>query len=180
MDRNYLEDLIKNLSKLEISEDSFNKIYEEESKTLENLRKLYISNKEIFTEDDVKRINLSKENLKIAEEYLEIKDEIEFCKSKEALNDLIFSISDFMDRVSSEIHIARIKKDIRELNEKMRSLPEINPQKSSSLTVSHFNPVENCPKCNSKMILRLGPFSHFWGCSKFPDCWGKRPASRKK
>ncbi|GAA0772429.1 hypothetical protein GCM10008908_18680 [Clostridium subterminale] len=32
----------------------------------------------------------------------------------------------------------------------------------------------NCPICNSKMVMRKGPYSTFWGCSNYPDCTGTR------
>lgn len=32
----------------------------------------------------------------------------------------------------------------------------------------------NCPRCNSKMILRKGKYGKFYGCSKFPYCRGTR------
>jgi len=27
-----------------------------------------------------------------------------------------------------------------------------------------------CPKCNGILILRIGRFGQFWGCSNFPNC----------
>jgi restriction system protein len=39
----------------------------------------------------------------------------------------------------------------------------------------------NCPKCNSAMVLRTAKTGSragesFWGCSRFPECRGTRPA----
>ncbi len=31
----------------------------------------------------------------------------------------------------------------------------------------------HCPKCESPMIWRTGPFQPFWGCSHYPRCRGK-------
>ena len=41
--------------------------------------------------------------------------------------------------------------------------------------------IPSCPKCRSSMVMRTAekganPGSQFWGCSRFPDCWGKRQA----
>jgi len=36
-----------------------------------------------------------------------------------------------------------------------------------------------CPLCNSYMIKRIGPFSEFWGCSKFPRCRGIAKTNEK-
>ena len=31
-----------------------------------------------------------------------------------------------------------------------------------------------CPECNGPMSIRRGPFGHFYGCRRFPDCRGTR------
>lgn len=33
-----------------------------------------------------------------------------------------------------------------------------------------------CPKCGSETVLRKGKFGLFWGCSRFPNCYGSRKA----
>ncbi len=32
----------------------------------------------------------------------------------------------------------------------------------------------DCPDCDQKMVVKLGRFGEFWGCSKWPACWGSR------
>ena len=27
-----------------------------------------------------------------------------------------------------------------------------------------------CPKCNSVLVERIGPYGRFWGCSNYPKC----------
>lgn len=41
-------------------------------------------------------------------------------------------------------------------------------------TVSRISTNKICPSCGSKMILRIGRYSKFYGCSKFPYCRGTR------
>lgn len=38
----------------------------------------------------------------------------------------------------------------------------------------YLSEYQNCPKCNSRMILRNGKYGKFYGCSKFPYCRGTR------
>jgi len=33
-----------------------------------------------------------------------------------------------------------------------------------------------CPQCGGPMQLRSGKFGEFWGCLRYPDCRGTRPA----
>jgi len=51
--------------------------------------------------------------------------------------------------------------------------------KSKKYTVDSSKPKpilthENCPRCNSKMILRNGKYGKFYGCSRFPYCRGTK------
>lgn len=31
-----------------------------------------------------------------------------------------------------------------------------------------------CPRCAQPMVKRQSQYGEFWGCSRFPQCWGKR------
>lgn len=37
-----------------------------------------------------------------------------------------------------------------------------------------FSESPKCPRCDSEMLLREGPYGMFWGCSSFPECNGTR------
>jgi len=51
----------------------------------------------------------------------------------------------------------------------------------SDLGVAHLyeSPSPTCPRCGSAMrkVTKFGR-RPFWGCSKFPECWGKRVVTR--
>ncbi len=32
--------------------------------------------------------------------------------------------------------------------------------------------IHKCPKCESEMILKIGPYGPFWSCSNYPNCKG--------
>ncbi|MFC1710402.1 AAA domain-containing protein [Patescibacteria group bacterium] len=53
------------------------------------------------------------------------------------------------------------------------------PSTKPSLPTSHVTPTGDveCPRCNSRMILRSGRYGQFYGCSKFPYCRGTRSSS---
>ncbi|MFC1711180.1 AAA domain-containing protein [Patescibacteria group bacterium] len=46
---------------------------------------------------------------------------------------------------------------------------------SVSFSTSQVSSDYNCPKCNSKMVLRTGKYGKFYGCSRFPYCRGTKP-----
>lgn len=60
------------------------------------------------------------------------------------------------------------------------ALPRIEPT-ALPAAAPRVQPQLTCPKCNASMVLRTAKTgSHagesFWGCSRFPDCRGTRPA----
>ena len=59
--------------------------------------------------------------------------------------------------------------------------PEV-PVPVTKVTESPARSNPNCPTCNAEMRLRTArqganPGSHFWGCSRYPQCRGTRPFS---
>ncbi|HID49962.1 MAG TPA: hypothetical protein EYP40_10205 [Chromatiales bacterium] len=71
----------------------------------------------------------------------------------------------------------RIRKEIRELLEKRASLPSRAMDRHAAelrRAVSALNDhARICARCGSRMVLREGPYGFFWGCIRFPECWGK-------
>ena len=48
-------------------------------------------------------------------------------------------------------------------------------QKQSINNLTPMLPVKTCPKCQSRMALRKGPYGLFYGCKRFPMCKGTLP-----
>lgn len=66
----------------------------------------------------------------------------------------------------------RIRKEVRELSEIERSRPNQTPA-LDRVVRGLQREASHCRKCGSKLILREGDHGYFWGCSRFPDCFGK-------
>lgn len=65
----------------------------------------------------------------------------------------------------------------------LQLIKDIKALKLSAVTTEsvHNSSVPTCPDCGSLMVSRFarrGPRAglRFWGCSRYPDCFGKRPA----
>ena len=132
-------------------------------------------------------------------------DKYDSIESKyQALNEFIFILDDIQDiidiedsnnciielrnltKVLDDIPLRkRIDKEIRSLAESQESLPSrqhfsyrTNLNKAIS-TLERNAP--NCSLCGSRMVIRSSNDNfHFWGCSTFPICFGKRGLTREQ
>ena len=166
-----INQLIIDLEKLTTSDDDFVNIVDHEKKILQQLRDLYTKYTEQFDFKLIQRINELKNDLALIEEYLDLKEEFQFCKTKEAADDVISSMILIYERISNETQIKRVQTDFKKIyhESNYENLPHNKPIKSSYQS-SH----PECPYCSSKMVLRNSVYGTFWGCSRFPACWGKR------
>jgi len=65
------------------------------------------------------------------------------------------------------------KKELN-IDKKVEKSFENTPQKLDDVLSFNISDKILCPECNSKMILRKGQYGEFYGCTKYPDCKGKR------
>jgi len=166
-----INQLIIELEKLINSDDNFEKIVDHEKKILQQLRDLYTIYTEQFDFKLIQRINELKNDLALIEEYLDLKEEFQFCKTKEAADDVISSMILIYERISNETQIKRVQTDFKKIyhESNYENLPHNKPIK-----LSYQSSHPECPYCSSKMVLRNSFYGTFWGCSRFPSCWGKR------
>ena len=60
--------------------------------------------------------------------------------------------------------------------ERARVQAQQEKDRQNALVYESLRP--QCPLCGEKMAVRSGPFSHFWGCTSYPDCNGTRKITR--
>ena len=166
-----INQLINDLESLRNSEEGFKKILDRERGILNQLRNVYSNHKDQFDLQLITQINELKNDLVLIEEYLELKEDFKYCKTKEAADDVISSMILIYERLTNPIQLKRIKTDFKKIyhESNYEKLPHDKP-----LGTRNYRTSLTCPKCLSKMILRSSFYGNFWGCSKFPMCWGKR------
>lgn len=80
----------------------------------------------------------------------------------------------------------RIQKEVRELAERRRSLPSgAEREQSRKLAQARFTleaKKKRCDDhgCDSMLTLREGNGNYFWGCKKFPTCWGRKSLNKEE
>lgn len=63
-------------------------------------------------------------------------------------------IQPIVDEASRSVDTA-----VRDIQNRLRLLPQDGVQ---------------CPRCQSRMSFRKGPYGHFYGCDRYPMCRGTR------
>ena len=105
-------------------------------------------------------------------------EDIKYMQYKEEFEESIGKFYEIIETLGGLEIIKIIQKEIRELVIKTDSSISSSSAKKSKTLSDGINRLNTnrpiCIKCNNKMVLREGNFVPFWGCSTFPDCWGKK------
>ena len=151
-----------------------------------SLIEYYIKKTHVSEPDDlVDKYNSIERKFQALNEFILILDDIQDIIDIEESNDYLTELRNLSDIFSDIPLKKRIEKEIRSLNEEQESLPsrqqfsyQININKAIS-TLERNAPT--CSSCGSKMVIRSGKDNnHFWGCSTFPTCFGRRWLTREQ
>jgi dGTP triphosphohydrolase len=175
---------IDELQKVVATEINESKLIETGCSLLNELRKVWHTQKKDFSDDDVSKLQLIRNNLEAVRSFVELKDEIQYVSTKEDVHDLIHELLTLAEQLEAFAISKRMRKEIRELYEKVNRLPTSEERKKSSefnraiLKLNEQAP--KCKKCGTKMVVREGNGKFFWGCPCFPDCWGRCLLNKKE
>lgn len=153
---------------------------------INTLRQLYASDRSFFSDEVLARIQGCKSHIAAAEDLeLEMQD-FPFVQDQGAVDEITARLTCHNDLEEDSVISKRIKKEIRELLSRKAQLPTSGSRmRQSNLTnaIRSLNaaaPVCGHKCCEALMTLREGNGEFFWGCTLFPDCWGKRFLKREE
>jgi len=173
MESENIKNLISDLRSLNVNDKSFTK---NEEAIILKLRGLFKNNPKSFTPNEIKEIRIIN-NIK------ELAEDIEYCKSKESINQIIADFQNLVGEIErGEMLAKRIHAYLRICSEKILLLPTEPIIKGKGKRFQRFHNYGSpprCPKCNMLMLVRESSYGHFWGCVDFPSCWGKRSINQK-
>lgn len=166
---------LKNLVSNEVNEA---RIIGEGKSALDSLRSDWKSNREEFTTDDVVTLKEIGGILDAIGEFIEEQEGFKYISSKEEVDEVIGRLYYITEKVDGLKVSGRVHKEIRELLERKSTLPsQASSQRDSESkrAVAKLNAnAPPCKRCGSNMVLRESNGDYFWGCSTFPECWGKK------
>jgi hypothetical protein len=175
---NQIQSKIRNLENLLASEVNEERLLEAGEAGLVELRAAWLKEKGIFSNDDIARLQAIRDILETVEGFVEAQEIIPRVHSEEEFTELVDELFSFCDDVMGLPVEGRIRKEIRELNERyprLTSSEELKKGDELTRAVALLNSrAPTCGKCYSNMVIREGRGKYFWGCERFPDCWGRR------
>lgn len=154
---------------------------------IEVLRVAYRKNPAQFSAEAVEELQVINSYVQTASDFaLELEDMNRIVDKNDA-DDLLERFEKLALQVDEQSRLfLRIKKEIRELLERRQNLPSgAARQTSRKLAQARFTleaKRKRCDhkSCDSMLTLREGNGSYFWGCKKFPECWGRRSLTKEE
>jgi hypothetical protein len=142
------------------------------------LRVRYREHRDEFTDDVILFLKSLVSVQGTLREFIEATEDEEWVRTRDDAEELATRFGELRDRLSPHFVAKRADKEIREMIAKAQSLPfaavasgEADFLRRAARLQSKAQP---CPKCGSKMVLRESQHGYFWGCNRFPACFGKR------
>ena len=144
----------------------------------ESLRQAWQTERKQFKEDDVRTLKKIRYQLCALKKFLQEQEEFSGIDTVEDAEEVITRLDSILKYLDGLAVAGRVRKEIRELNERKVTMPsESERKKSLELSIAINQLKRNAPlcrKCGNRMVLRKGEDTYFWGCSTFPQCWNTR------
>jgi len=154
------------------------KLLEFVDKSLSLLRVRYRQFRSEFSDESIqflKELSLFQDALS---EFVDAIEDKNWVYSRDDAQELACRFGEIEERLSPHLVAKRAAKEIRELLSKAQSLPFSAVRAGESdfrRRVSQLEAAEKkCRKCGSRMVLRESQYGYFWGCSTFPQCFGRQ------
>jgi hypothetical protein len=172
-----IRDRIESLKDTISTEINENRLIRKGEELFNSLRKDWQTHKSQFKEADIRFLKNCSDSIEAIQEFAELLEDFPYISDKEDVDETIGELYTVVEKLEGLAVAARVNKEIRELLEKRERLPSReNRFKDAKLSASiaRLNSTsKTCRKCGARMVIREGDGSFFWGCSTFPNCWGK-------
>ena len=152
---------------------------------LEGLRAAYRKDPSQFSDEAVNQLQLVNSYIQTANDFETCLEDAAYIVDRNDADDVSGRMEALAGLVDEKSRLfLRIQKEVRELAERRKSLPTgAERQQSRKLAQARFTldaKKKRCDYkgCDSMLTLREGNGSYFWGCKKFPECWGRRPLTK--
>lgn len=151
---------------------------------MDSLRQSWPLYKAEFTYEDIENLKIIGRQIKALQAFLEEKEDLCDIDTQEDAIEAIEHLHSIAETLKNLAVSKRIQKEIRDLSQRkfqMPSYPEKQePAIATSVLQKLYNKTPACPKCGLHMVIREGGETLFWGCQRFPDCWGKRRLNKRE
>ncbi|MGA2116026.1 MAG: topoisomerase DNA-binding C4 zinc finger domain-containing protein [Bryobacteraceae bacterium] len=143
------------------------------SESLTALRRLFPSNKSLFTPGRIEFLRKVAELSCQLSSFIEIQEELADVTSLRQYTFLMNQLADMKVALASFPVAKRVRKEMRELNEKLPGIRERDGAEQQFRTDARIREMEqDPPRCplGHAMVIREGRYGYFWGCTRYPSC----------
>ena len=149
---------------------------------LEGLRTAYRKDPSQFSDEAVNQLQIVNSYIQTANDFEMCLEDAAYIVDRNDADDLGGRLEVLAGLVDEKSRLfLRIQKEVRELAERRQSLPSgAERQQSRKLAQARFTLEAKNKRCghhgcDSMLTIREGNGNYFWGCKKFPTCWGRKP-----
>jgi len=175
---------IKNLLNIVYNELDEEKLLSESDGLLNSLRIDWRTNSGGFSDKDIEILKKTTRQVESIRRFSEEVEELPYLEYKEDVDEVMKNLFSIIESIDDLQIALRVKKEIRELTEKRKNLPnqfEIEAKQIKYRAVSELeSKLKSCKKCGAIMVIRETKNSYFWGCPNFPNCWYKSPLKKEE
>lgn len=151
---------------------------------MDSLRQSWSLHKTEFRDEDIENLKIIGRQIKALQEFLEEQQDLRDIDNQEDADEAIEHLHSIAETLKNLAVSKRIQKEIRDLSQRKAQMPSYSEKQASASAATAlqklFNKAPNCPKCGIQMVIREGNETHFWGCQRFPACWGKRRLGKRE
>ncbi|MHB1215921.1 MAG: topoisomerase DNA-binding C4 zinc finger domain-containing protein [Thiobacillus sp.] len=160
------------------------KLLELIDESLSLLRSRYRQFKAEFTDESIQFLKSLTVVRDVLREFIEAVEDKAWVHSRDDAQELACTFGELGERLTPHFVAKRAAKETRELLATAQSLPfaAVNVgQNDFRRRISQLEAAgKKCQKCGSKLALRESQHGYFWGCSTFPQCFGRQRLSREE
>ena len=124
--------------------------------------------------------SMSSQNHSMKEELEDLEEEARMVETVEDACIVIEAAEELLPRLFNARAQQRAEKILRQVKARRPLLPSDDNFKSSRKEMAVQGSAPDCPRCGTRMRLRTGDFTPFFGCSEYPNCFGKKNLTKKQ
>lgn len=141
---------------------------------LSALREHYKQHPDDFSPDHIRYLQGVRDLLETVRSFSEVVEDLPLVADADDARESLADLYTIARGLQNTGVLARVLREIRGLLERIPGLADSGARRREQRRKDLEARAAPC-RCGLRMVIRAGPYSDFWGCDNFPECWNKRP-----
>lgn len=142
------------------------------ARNLPLLRGLYRDDQTRFSKDDLEFLQQARSILRVLDEYTELAEDWQELTDADAagLIDRLLTLKHQLGELACAAEFDGLIKKVSDRAGVLTTAESLARRHAELIAADH----PGCPRCDQQMVKRHSSYGEFWGCARFPKCWGRR------